>query len=97
MTKNNSLKHSNFQKVKGCASTVIDGETVILHVETGKYCGLNEVGSLIWETLETKSTFSNIVEKVTQHFNVTEEICTPDILVFLKKLQENNLVDVSPQ
>ncbi|MCK9625818.1 MAG: PqqD family peptide modification chaperone [Bacteroidales bacterium] len=46
-------------------SNIIDGELddnqVMMHLEKGKYFGLNQVGKRIWELIEEPKSFSEII------------------------------------
>lgn len=74
----------------------MDGETVMMDMESGNYFGVNAVGSHIWELLETASTVQTIVESVQSHFESTEaDSVQTDVLSFLGDMQEQKLVEVA--
>lgn len=84
----------SFTRCPDCISTIIGGDTVILGVKSGKYSGLNEVGSAIWTILEKRVSFADIQSAVLEQFEVSAERCRPDILTFLNSLAEQNLIEV---
>lgn len=84
-----------FKRSAASVSTVLDGETVILDVETGVYSGLNEVGTVLWDLLEGQTYFAGMCNAILADFNVTSDECSENILSFLKELQENKLIEVS--
>jgi len=47
-------------------STTIDGETVILHRDVGKYYGLNEVGTFVWELLQEPRSIEELCQEVVE-------------------------------
>jgi len=94
MGNNSILQNSKFCRAQGSVSTLIEGETVILHIETGKYCGLNEVGTLIWDTIEDATSFNDLVQKIMSEFDVTQDICSENLQTFLADMQSNNLIEV---
>lgn len=47
---------------------------------------MNETGRFIWENLNKNVTVEELVEKVTESFDVSEEEAEKDILLFLEKL-----------
>ncbi len=75
-------------------STEIEGETVILNMKTGKYCGLNEVGTVVWEELEKQKKFDDLKSRILQEFNVSEEDCTAHLITFLNDMAANSLIEV---
>ena len=73
----------------------MDGETVMMDMESGNYFGVNAVGSHIWEALETESSVENLVETVTGHFEINDgDSVQGDILEFLSDMVEQKLVEV---
>ncbi len=76
-------------------SSNMDGEKVMMSIENGEYYGLNQIGSRIWELIETPKTIDDLVGKLTDEFDVSPEICENDVMVFLRELLEKNLITVN--
>lgn len=75
----------------------MDGETVMMDMETGNYFGINSVGSCIWNALETEQRFGALVEQVRAQFEVPEEATVEaDLQAFLQSMLEQKLVEVLP-
>lgn len=78
---------------------IIDGELdnhqVMMHIEVGKYFGLNPVGKRIWELINEPKTFSEITNQLLDEFDVEEEVCKHEVEVFLKKAMDADLVHTS--
>lgn len=73
----------------------MDGETVMMDMESGNYFGINEVGSHIWEALETEKNIADIVNTVNNQFEVKDtENVEHDILSFLDDMLEQHLIEV---
>lgn len=83
-----------FQRSPDSISTVLDDETVILDVASGVYSGLNEVGTVLWSLLENQVTFADMQERILTEFEVTTEMCSENLLTFLKELEQNKLIEV---
>jgi len=83
-----------FCREKEKLSTELDGETIILDMESGNYNQLNQVGSTIWNMLAQPVTFEAILEGVLSKYDTTEEQCKEEILSFLKDLADNNLIKI---
>ena len=67
----------------------IDGETVMMSVENGKYYGLDEIGSHIWELIERPIKVSNFIDTLFEKFDVTSE---RDVLIFINELNEDRIL-----
>lgn len=76
----------------GIMTADMKGATVMLDIETGKYYNLGDVGGRIWEILEEEMTIKQLIEKLMQEYDVTEEQCQKDIEPFLEKMMERGLV-----
>lgn len=73
----------------------MDGETVMMDMETGNYFGINAVGSHIWEALESENKVGDLIETVNNAFEVQEgDAVADDILAFLGDMVEQQLVEV---
>lgn len=72
----------------------IDGEVGMLNVQSGKYYGLDAVGSDVWALIEERVSVKAIVHTMRQNYAVEEERCEKDILALLEKLQQSDLIHV---
>lgn len=76
-------------------SSKVAGETVILNHSKGAYYGLDEVGVLIWDTLEKgPQTIEALCEVVTSEYDVDPATCKSDIDGLLKDLISEKLVEI---
>ncbi|MCL1073822.1 lasso peptide biosynthesis PqqD family chaperone [Shewanella dokdonensis] len=74
--------------------TDMDGDTVMMVPETGNYFGISGTGSRIWELLEAPQSIADIVEQICNEYDVTEQQCQQDTLIFCQSLVDNQLVDI---
>ncbi len=75
----------------------IDGEKVMMSPETGDYFGLKDTANRIWELLEEPREVEQIVQKLTEEYEVEAEQCFRDILPFLEEMLEQHLLKVQPK
>ncbi|GGB99827.1 PqqD family protein [Dyadobacter sediminis] len=76
-------------------SSKVAGETVILNHSKGAYYGLDEVGVLIWDTLEKgPQTMDSLCQVVVNEYDIDTETCKNDIDVLLKDLISEKLVEI---
>ena len=71
-----------------------DGETVMLDARSGKYFGLNEVATMVWDLVQQPRTLSEIRQAVQAKFNVTAEQCDSDLQAWLQDMIAEGLVEV---
>jgi hypothetical protein len=78
------------------AASEIDGELVILNLDSGHFFQLNPVGSRIWEALETPATMAELCCAMEQRFDVDPDACRRDIEAFIAALSAHALVTIGP-
>ena len=82
------------RRAKDAISTELDGETVILNIETGIYSGLDQVGTTIWNALAQPATFLSLKERIMADYEVSEQRCSTDLCAFLDELLNNRLITI---
>ena len=74
--------------------TDLDGEKVMMNLDKGQYFMMNEVGSRIWELIEGNTPIVNIIEALTNEYDVDEETCENTVMEFLGRLKNADLIKV---
>ena len=75
--------------------TEVDGESVIMNINTGNYFGLNSVSTDIWKYLETPLKFKDIIKKLTSEYEVKKETCDAETRPLLFQLLRFGIVKKS--
>ncbi len=75
-------------------ATSIEGQTALMSIENGAYYGMDPVGSRIWALIEQPRAGSAVVDQLLREFSVERTVCEQQVLAFLQKLAETNLVRV---
>ncbi len=70
----------------------LDGEEVLLHLETGAYFGLNEVGSFIWRKIQSGDAADEILKSVAEEFDSGSEQASKDFSDFIQQLKVKGLL-----
>ena len=73
-------------------STELDGEGVILDMESGLYFGLDSVAQRIWELCKEPVQLQSIVTQITAEFEVDHHQCQQDVLFFINDMLANKLL-----
>jgi hypothetical protein len=74
---------------------VYDGEAVILLADDSTLNTLNPVGTVIWESANGATPVSALVSRICAEFDVDAAQAERDISVFIDKLQQRGLLEVS--
>ncbi len=70
----------------------LDGEAVLLDIDSGIYFGLNAVGTDIWKVLRTGGSPEAIVRQLLAEYDVELAELQADVTEFLATLQARGLV-----
>ena len=87
------LKNTVIYRTPTAISSDLDGEAVILDMESGKYHSLDTTGTRVWELLEDKISFNDIVLKLMSEYSVEGQQCTTDVKEFINQLIDLGLVE----
>ena len=75
--------------------TELDGEAVLLHLDTKMYFSLNAMGVTIWKLLDEGLTLGQIGERLFQEYDVTPEKAQQCVLDLVDQLNDEKLVGVT--
>ena len=72
-------------------------ETIIVPIKNnvgdlGSIYTLNELGTMIWELIDSKNSVSQIIEAVCNAYEVAPEIAEKDTMDFINSLEEGGLI-----
>ena len=79
----------------GVLSRDLQGELVILDLNTGIYFGLDPVGTRIWHLLQEHQFLQKVLDSLVDEYEVTDAVCAHDLLGFVAKMLEKGLVEVN--
>jgi hypothetical protein len=68
---------------------------VLLHLDTGAYHGLNQLGLIVWELIETEQLVGDVIEGVRGRVLDPPPQVGDDVLRFLEMAADRNLVIVT--
>lgn len=72
----------------------VDGEMVLLDMNSENYFGLDSVGMDFWKAIEAKKILKDVLETLLEQYDVEEEVLKNDLFTFVEKLKESGLVEV---
>jgi hypothetical protein len=74
----------------------LDGETVLLNLETEKYFGLDAVGTRMWELVTQLPSIDAAYGKLAEEYEAEPEQLRKHLTELLGQLVENGLLKVLP-
>jgi len=72
----------------------VDGEMVLLDMESENYFGLDEVGTAIWQAMQEKGTLKEVFDVLSEQYEVEPEMLEKDLSDFVGKLVKSGLLKV---
>jgi hypothetical protein len=70
----------------------LDGEAVILDLESGTYFGLNEVGTRLWQLAGEGRSETEIVDTLVAEYDADRETIVRDATKLLEELRRRRLI-----
>lgn len=76
----------------GVTYEMIDGEAIIINLDSGYYYNSQKLGALIWECLSKGASKIEIIEKLSEKFSEYKAQVSEDIEEFVKKAISEKLL-----
>jgi hypothetical protein len=73
-------------------SQEVNGETVLLDLDGESYFGLNEVGTRIWQLIQSEQTVDETLRTLSDEYDVSRGQLENDVSELLDKLTDAGLV-----
>ena len=70
----------------------LDGEAVVLNLDTGIYFGLDAVGTRIWRLLEERKPLKAVLDTLIDEYEAPPDRLQRDLLAFVERLDDKGLV-----
>jgi hypothetical protein len=74
----------------------LTGEGVLLNLKSGRYYGLDAVGTRVWQMLMEGRTLPAAVTQLLREYDVSRDKLEADIASFVEALERHGLVVRSP-
>ena len=73
---------------------IVNGEIVLMSIDTGKYYGLDAIGSDIWGRLQTPIRVEALCNALAADYDAEAGRIEGDVIALLEELLEQGLVEV---
>ena len=92
-------KHVSLESTVAISDDVVsrdlEGEAVVLNLETGTYFGLNEVGTRIWSLIQEHGSLRRVFEAMQKEYEVAPQVLQSDLLQLIDQLHGKGLVSLA--
>ena len=72
----------------------LEGESVLLNINSETYFGLDEIGTRMWELLTTSESIQAVYDSLLVEYDVEPEKLYQDLENLIEKLLEHGLAEV---
>ena len=72
----------------------LDGEAVILNLDTGIYFGLDAVGTRIWRLIEERKPLRTVLDTLIDEYEAPPDRLQSDLLMFVERLNGKGLLSL---
>jgi Coenzyme PQQ synthesis protein D (PqqD) len=70
----------------------LDGEAVVLNLDTGIYFGLDAVGTRIWRLIEERKALKAVLDTLIDEYDAPPDHLQRDLLAFVERLNTKGLL-----
>jgi hypothetical protein len=70
----------------------LDGETILLNLDTGIYFGLDKVGTDVWRAIRAAGTLGDALDRVQSEYDVEPAVLRADFLRLVDELFAKGLL-----
>jgi hypothetical protein len=75
-------------------AATVDQDIVMVSIANGFYYGVSDIARGIWEAIERPKRISDLVDELTETYNVDRSRCEEETLLFLDDLLTERLLQV---
>ncbi len=84
---------SHLRRSPNATYQTIAGEAVLIHMQSGIYYSLNEVGTLFWEMLDGQLNLAECAAKISQEYDAPPAVVEKDLLELAQDLVREGLAE----
>ena len=71
----------------------IDGETILLDLDSSKYLGLNRAGTVLWPAIVHGSSREELIARLVTEFDLETVRAASDVDAFIAACRDRNLLE----
>ena len=86
------LEYTVLSRSQDANFTILDGEAVLLNLDSGFYYTLNPVGTTVWQLIDGVRTLHDIQEAICDRYDVSKEQAIKDLVSLANDFCKEGLV-----
>jgi len=73
----------------------VDGEVVMMSIEQGRYFGLDDIGSDIWNRIDPPCSFAALIDRLVADYEADRTTIAADVQALLGRMAAQDVVRLS--
>ncbi|MBC9250143.1 hypothetical protein A9179_07640 [Pseudomonas alcaligenes] len=69
----------------------MDGDLVMMHIDSGSYFGISGIGIRIWDSLQQPASLGELARVIEQEYEVDAQTCQADLLDFARQMLKHGI------
>ncbi|GAK38792.1 lasso peptide biosynthesis PqqD family chaperone [Paenibacillus urinalis] len=86
------LQDVHYIQQEGHVVSDMNGDKVMMSIQSGKYYNLGRTGGRIWELLADGNTISEIVNILSAEYSIDQSTCGQQVELFMNSLLKEGLI-----
>ncbi|MGH8883784.1 MAG: PqqD family protein [Egibacteraceae bacterium] len=71
----------------------VDGETIVLALQSSRYLGLNRTGTVLWPTMVEGTTTMDLIDLLVSRFAIDRDRAESDVAAFVGSCRARGLLE----
>lgn len=92
----NAIPDQRIEVPDGVLVRELQGESVLLNLDSESYFGLDDMGTRMWQALTTTASSGAAFEALLAEYDVAPETLRADLAEFIETLADAGLIRVAP-
>ena len=88
------FRNAKFVIPENVLAREVEGELVVLNLETDQYYGLDETGTVMWTLLTSHSSIDEVFEKLVSKYDASAEVIGKDLESLIDGLLKEGLLEI---
>jgi hypothetical protein len=70
----------------------VDSETVMMSIEAGRYYGLDDIGTVIWQRIDPPCSFGDLVDQLALEYEADRATISSDVRALIDRMAQQDVV-----
>lgn len=92
MVKSSIYPHHLITQADNFLVSDMDGDKVMIGMDSGKYYNLGQIGGRIWEIVQVPTLLTDLISTLTAEYDISYDDCQEQVIPFLENMDKEQLI-----